>query len=349
MGHFTCHGSKVTVASIAAAALALSLLAQPLSGFAADDKGAAGKAAPATGERPQIWKGRIASLQLDGTKVDWLVSGAWILRAPAGESLESTKNAVFLASITMVKPDGTGLHRHRISDLLISGATAKDGNTSLQGTATVTMGGGPVQDVPIKIDMNSSVVAIWVGPEKVDNHFGAGPIYGTLVQRPGAAPEVSSEAPAASSNAPTSSAGNVTAAAPQSNSTSTSGTNSTSSSGTNSTQATSNPAPAASSPKQGNVIQMAAKDSVNLYSWFVGTQENPTITFAANVDNTISVQNPTDTKHRLVIESGGKQVASTGDIAAGGTGQLTYRPTSAGTLDYHCEYHSTMKGTIKVQ
>jgi plastocyanin len=346
MGHFTIHGSKVTAAAIAAAALALSLLVAPLSGFAADDKGATGKTAPA-GERPQIWKGRIASLQLDGTKVNWIESGAWILRVPAGESLESTKNAMFLASITMVKPDGTGLHRHRISDLSISSATVKDGNTSLQGTATVTMGGGPVQGVPIRIEMNSAVVAIWVGPEKVDNHFGAGPVYGTLVPRLGVAQETSSgEQAANTSNAP---AGNVTAAAPPSNSTSTLGANSTSSSGTNSTQAPSNPAPAASSPKQGNVIQMAAKDSVNLYSWFVGTQENPTITFAANADNTISLQNPTDTKHRLVIESGGQQVASSGDIAAGGTGQLTYRPTSAGTLDYHCEYHSTMKGTIQVK
>lgn len=342
MGHSVRHSSKVIMA--VAAALAFSLaVAAPLSSFAADDKVASGNA---SGERPQIWKGRIASLQLSGTKVDWVMSGAWILRAPAGESLKDVKNPSFLAAITMVKPDGTALHRHRISNLSISNATINGGNISLQGTATVTMTQGPVQGVPIKIEMNSAVVAIWVGPEKVSSHFGGGPIYGTLAAKPAAAP---SEAPAAPASiaSPTE---NPMPAATQSNSTSTSNTNSTSSiSGTNSTQASNNPVPAASGSKQGNVIQMAAKDSVNLYGWFVGAQENPTIEFAANADNTISIQNPTDTKHHLVIESNGKQVASSGDIGAGSSGQLTYRPTSAGTLDYYCQYHSTMKGTIQVK
>ena len=95
---------------------------------------------------------------------------------------------------------------------------------------------------------------------------------------------------------------------------------------------------------------MRAGDSVNLYSWFVGSQENPTITLVANSPASITIQNPTETKHELVIESNGQEVASSGDIASGGSGQLTYTPTAAGTLQYHCQYHpTTMKGTIQVQ
>ena len=95
---------------------------------------------------------------------------------------------------------------------------------------------------------------------------------------------------------------------------------------------------------------MKAGESVNLYSWFVGSQENPTIKLAANSPATITIQNPTETKHELVIESNGKEVASSGDVAPGSFGQLTYTPTAAGTLQYHCAYHQdTMKGTLQVQ
>jgi plastocyanin len=95
---------------------------------------------------------------------------------------------------------------------------------------------------------------------------------------------------------------------------------------------------------------MRAGESVNLYSWFVGDQENPTITLAANSPATIMIQNPTETKHELVIESNGQEVASSGDIMSGSSGQLVYTPTAAGTLQYHCEYHpTTMNGTIQVQ
>ena len=95
---------------------------------------------------------------------------------------------------------------------------------------------------------------------------------------------------------------------------------------------------------------MKAGDSVNLYSWFVGGQENPTLKIAVNSPATITIQNPTETKHELVIESNGREVASSGDITSGSSGQLTYTPTAVGTLQYHCEYHQdTMKGTIQVQ
>jgi hypothetical protein len=52
---------------------------------------------------------------------------------------------------------------------------------SLSGTANVGMPSGTVADVPIKINLiNDAVIALWIGPDKVDGHFGSNPIYGTL-------------------------------------------------------------------------------------------------------------------------------------------------------------------------
>ncbi|MGA7005539.1 MAG: cupredoxin domain-containing protein [Nitrososphaeraceae archaeon] len=69
----------------------------------------------------------------------------------------------------------------------------------------------------------------------------------------------------------------------------------------------------------------------------------------ADVNNIIQIQNPTNTKHELVIDSQGKEVATSGDIAPGASGQASFRPNGTGLFSYHCEYHpDTMKGTIKL-
>ena len=45
--------------------------------------------------------------------------------------------------------------------------------------------------------------------------------------------------------------------------------------------------------------------------------ENPELDMKANVNNIIQIQNPTNTKHELVIDSQGKEVATSGDITPG--------------------------------
>jgi hypothetical protein len=68
------------------------------------------------------------------------------------------------------------------------------------------------------------------------------------------------------------------------------------------------------------------------------------------MDNVVQLNNPTDSKHQLVIISGGKEVASSGDIEPGKSGELTFAKVNQGeTLEYHCLYHpTTMKGTITI-
>jgi len=76
---------------------------------------------------------------------------------------------------------------------------------------------------------------------------------------------------------------------------------------------------------------------------------NPTLNFKTNVMQTIQIQNPTDFKHQFIIDQNGKQLATSGDIAPGSSGQVSCGPTTTGTFGYHCLYHpTTMKGIIQV-
>ena len=98
-------------------------------------------------------------------------------------------------------------------------------------------------------------------------------------------------------------------------------------------------------------IALSAKDISGVYRWINPSTdaENPELNLKANSNNTIQIQNPTNAKHELIIDSQGKELATSGDIEPGSSGQLSFRPNSTGTFAYHCEYHpETMKGIISV-
>src|ERR671922_1361320 len=99
-------------------------------------------------------------------------------------------------------------------------------------------------------------------------------------------------------------------------------------------------------------IQLSAKGGTGSYTWIDTSTGavNPTLHLKANTNQTIKIQNPTDTKHQLIIDQNGKQLATSGDIVPGGSGQVSFKPNAAGTFGYHCLYHPTMmKGLIQVQ
>jgi len=104
-----------------------------------------------------------------------------------------------------------------------------------------------------------------------------------------------------------------------------------------------------------NAFQLSAKldTSVNPPFKWVNTTNgaiNPTLNFKANTNEVIQIQNPTDFKHQLIIDFNGKQIATSGDIASGSSGQVSFKPNLIGTFGYHCLYHpTTMKGIIQVQ
>jgi plastocyanin len=108
----------------------------------------------------------------------------------------------------------------------------------------------------------------------------------------------------------------------------------------------------ASSTSANDAIKLSAKEVKNgVYNWVDNTtgKSNPTLTVFANSNNTIKVQNPTDTKHELIIDTGADALPSSDDIAPHGIGQLVFNSNTTGTFTYHCAYHPfTMKGTIHV-
>ena len=102
----------------------------------------------------------------------------------------------------------------------------------------------------------------------------------------------------------------------------------------------------------GNTVQLSTKEvKPGVYNWIdiSNRASNPTLKVLANANNIIKIQNPTDTKHELIIDTGADVLPSSDDINPNSSGQLSFKPTMTGTFTYHCAYHPfTMKGTIQV-
>jgi hypothetical protein len=101
-----------------------------------------------------------------------------------------------------------------------------------------------------------------------------------------------------------------------------------------------------------NTIQLSTKElEPGVYNWIDTSKgaSNPTLKVFANASNIIKIQNPTDTKHELIIDTGADVLPSSDDMNPNSSGQLSFKPTMTGTFTYHCAYHPfTMKGTIQV-
>ena len=98
-------------------------------------------------------------------------------------------------------------------------------------------------------------------------------------------------------------------------------------------------------------IEMTPTEVNGTYRWSVDNNINPTITLVANVNNTITVNNPTDTIHELVIATvpGGEEVAATEDLQPDGNGLLSIMPNATDSLRYYCQSHpQTMEGNIVI-
>ncbi|MFL6315277.1 MAG: hypothetical protein ACJ73C_00875 [Nitrososphaeraceae archaeon] len=145
-------------------------------------------------------RGTIASVQNDKDgKPAWIVSGLWrgsltnmssagmMSSSSANNTTTSQKNlptATFNTVFEMVMLNGSALHKHQISNFTLTGMSMPNEKTIVSnGTATITMKEGPVNDVPISIrTFDDNVISIWVDPAKTMNHFGNTPIYGTVTQ-----------------------------------------------------------------------------------------------------------------------------------------------------------------------
>lgn len=130
-------------------------------------------------------RGQISSVQVGGNgQPEWIQSGIWVARVmtTAGAGQDTPYSVNLVARFSMIKPDGTSAHQHSIYNFKAMEMTMEGNSTHvLKGTATVTMPGGPVNEVPLTVKVfNNSVVGFWIGPDKVNGHFGSNPVYGLL-------------------------------------------------------------------------------------------------------------------------------------------------------------------------
>jgi hypothetical protein len=143
--------------------------------------------------------GTIASIQNDenGTPA-WIVSGLWKGALTNSDKLnpdfstptvnnnndDNLPTASLEAEFDMVMLNGSALHQHTIYNFTLADIMKIDNNNyQVNGTATITMKNGPVNNVPLSIkSMNNNVVSIWVDPTKINNHFGNTPIFGLIQQ-----------------------------------------------------------------------------------------------------------------------------------------------------------------------
>ncbi|MEW6603673.1 MAG: hypothetical protein AB1351_03155, partial [Thermoproteota archaeon] len=132
--------------------------------------------------------GIIASLQIqDAIAPEWVTAGYWELESDGplfgGNNQSEPTITRFDAIVEMTNvSDGTSLHEHTFSNFRQSNIVFTSGNsTIINGTMTVITEDGPTEDVPAYMTLQNNLIAIFVNPNAVDNHFGPTPIYGMIL------------------------------------------------------------------------------------------------------------------------------------------------------------------------
>ncbi|HET6800132.1 MAG TPA: hypothetical protein VFH25_06175 [Nitrososphaeraceae archaeon] len=149
--------------------------------------------------------GTIASLQNDENgNPTWIVSGIWKGSLSMGNETQSTgggnqtnitsaaanttsttggaPNATFNSKFNMIMTNGSAMHDHEIYNFKLASMSNPNNTTSVfNGTATITMRQGPVENVPVSIKrIDNNVISLWADPAMINNHFGNTPIFGTI-------------------------------------------------------------------------------------------------------------------------------------------------------------------------
>jgi hypothetical protein len=133
--------------------------------------------------------GVIASIQRDENgNPAWITAGHWNLESDApliGSSDVQTEPHVtnFSAALDMVSnADGTAQHTHQVSDFTQTGVLHEGPNaTTVNGTFTVTLREGPVENVNGYIHIVNDKMEFYLDPAATDNHFGPTTITGIVL------------------------------------------------------------------------------------------------------------------------------------------------------------------------
>lgn len=113
----------------------------------------------------------------------WSTAGDWTMQLD-GPLIGRAEPQVqsFNATIHMVRLDGNVLHEHEISNFTQHSVShTGDAITTFNGTFSVSMREGIVNDVPGYIQFTGDLVSIWLNPTVLENHFGTTPIQGMVL------------------------------------------------------------------------------------------------------------------------------------------------------------------------
>jgi hypothetical protein len=151
----------------------------------ADNETGIGEPLPSPTEmNATMLRGEIGSIQSahQGT-FSWSTAGEWVMQLDGPiTGRADPRIASFNATIHMVRLDGNVLHEHKIYNFNQSSVThLGDDSTTFNGTMTVTLREGPVENVTGYIQILGDSIAIWIDPRAVDNHFGPTPIHGMVL------------------------------------------------------------------------------------------------------------------------------------------------------------------------
>jgi hypothetical protein len=100
--------------------------------------------------------------------------------------------------------------------------------------------------------------------------------------------------------------------------------------------------------------ETAEQGKDEMYRWVDSTgTENPHLNIISNTEYTIKIDNPTDEKHQLIIDSESdgniSAIADGPEIKPGKNNEFKFTASQVGELGYHCKYHpDQMNGTITV-
>jgi hypothetical protein len=144
--------------------------------------------APSAPSNASKMNGVIASIQLDENgNPAWITSGHWNLESDipliGGDVQTEPQVSNFSATLYMVSnADGTGLHPHQVSDFVQTAVLHEGPNsTTVNGTFTITLQEGPVENVNGYIHVIDDKIEFWVDPVATDNHFGPTTITGIVI------------------------------------------------------------------------------------------------------------------------------------------------------------------------
>jgi hypothetical protein len=113
----------------------------------------------------------------------WSTAGDWMMQLD-GPLIGRAEPQVqsFNATIHMVRLDGNVLHEHEISNFTqYSVSHTGDAITTFNGTFSVSMREGTVNNVPGYLQFTGDLVSIWLDPTVLENHFGPTPIQGMVL------------------------------------------------------------------------------------------------------------------------------------------------------------------------